>query len=111
MATERDGVIRLEKYTREAKQLVAGAQQLADQLQHSEVTPLHLLARGIDRSPGIAAVFKSARANPGDVADLCDKALKRLPKSGASMAYVSPRLLDLLDRAEITFHSCSVTTS
>ncbi len=99
MASERDGVIRLDRYDAETKQLVAGAQQLADERQHSEVTPLHVLARGIEHSPGIAAVFKSAGAPPGEVAELCDKALKRLPKTGG-MAYVSPRLIDLLDRAE-----------
>ena len=99
MASERDGVIRLEKYDAETKQLVAGAQQLADEHQHSEVTPLHVLARGIEHNPGMAAVFKSAGAPVGEVAELCDKALKRLPKTGG-MAYVSPRLIDLLDRAE-----------
>ncbi len=99
MASERDGVIRLEKFSAEAKQLVAGAQQLADEHQHAEVTPLHLLARGVERSPGIAAVFKSANANPNTIAELCERALKRIPKS-SGMAYVSPRLLDLLDRAE-----------
>ncbi|HHH30944.1 MAG TPA: AAA family ATPase [Polyangiaceae bacterium] len=99
MASERDGVLRLEKFSGEAKQLVAGAQQLADEHKHSEVTPLHLLARGVERSPGIAAVFKSANADPRVVMELCERALKRLPKT-TDVAYVSPRLLDLLDRAE-----------
>jgi ATP-dependent Clp protease ATP-binding subunit ClpB len=99
MASERDGVVRLEKFSAEAKQLVAGAQQLADERQHSEVTPLHVLARGIEQSPGIAAVFKSAGADPSTVAELCEKALKRLPKAG-DVAYVSQRLLDLLERAQ-----------
>src|SRR5690606_38205563 len=80
MASERDGVIRLEKFSPEAKQLVAAAQQLADERQHGEVQPLHLLARAIERSPGIAAVFKAAGAPPREVAELCDKALTRLPK-------------------------------
>jgi ATP-dependent Clp protease ATP-binding subunit ClpB len=99
MASERDGVLRLEKFNNEAKQLVAGAQQLADEHTHSEVTPLHLLARGVERSPGMAAVFKSAGAEPRVVLELCERALKRLPKTN-DVAYVSPRLLDLLDRAE-----------
>ena len=93
------GVIRLEKFTAEAKQLVAGAQQLADERQHGEVLPLHLLARAIDRSPAVCAVFKSAGADPKEVAELCDRALAKIGK-GDGVAYVSPRLLDLLDRAE-----------
>ncbi len=100
MASERDGVIRLDNYDSEAKQLVAGAQQLADERQHAEVTPLHLLSRGIDRSAGIAAVFRSAKADPEELAELCQTALGRLPKTGTGMAYVSPALLDLLNRAE-----------
>ncbi|MBW2522652.1 MAG: AAA family ATPase [Deltaproteobacteria bacterium] len=100
MSKERDGVIRLEKYSTEAKQLVAGAQQLADERQHDEVAPLHLLALGVDRSAGIAAVLKSAGAPPEEVGELCDKALERMAKSGKGMAYVSPALLDLLERAE-----------
>ncbi|MEM9694817.1 MAG: ATP-dependent Clp protease ATP-binding subunit, partial [Myxococcota bacterium] len=99
MATERDGVIRLEKFSPEAKQLVAGAQQLADEYNHGEVTPLHLVTRALERSPAFAAVFKSAGAPPAEVAELCEQALRRLPKSNG-VAYVSPKLLDLLDRAE-----------
>jgi ATP-dependent Clp protease ATP-binding subunit ClpB len=99
MASERDGVIRLEKFSAEAKQLVAGAQQLADERRHAEVAPIHLLARGIDRSPGVQAVFKSAGSDPRAVAELCERALGRLPKTGG-VAYVSSRLIDLLERAE-----------
>jgi ATP-dependent Clp protease ATP-binding subunit ClpB len=93
------GVIRLEKFTPEAKQLVGGAQQVADERQHSEVLPIHLLARAIDKSPAVGAVFKSAGADPAQVAELCERALTKLAKGGG-VAYVSPRLLDLLDRAE-----------
>jgi ATP-dependent Clp protease ATP-binding subunit ClpB len=99
MATERDGVIRLEKFNSEAKQLVAAAQQLADELQHGEVAPIHLLARAIDRHPGVQAVFRSAGAPPAELAELCEKQLRRMPKT-SGVAYVSPRLIDLLDRAE-----------
>ena len=42
---EKEGTIHLERYTTEAKQLVAGAQQIADERQHAEVTPVHLLLR------------------------------------------------------------------
>jgi ATP-dependent Clp protease ATP-binding subunit ClpB len=99
MTSERDNVIRLEKFTAEAKQLVGGAQQLADERGHGEVLPLHVLVRALDRSPGVQMVFKSAGANPAEVAELADKALRRMPKSG-DVAYVSERLKDLLERAE-----------
>ena len=92
-------MIRLEKFEPEAKQLVAGAQQLADARQHGEVIPLHLLARAVERSPAVGAVLKSAGAEPKAVVELCERALGKLAR-GASVAYVSPRFADLLDRAE-----------
>ena len=99
MSSDRDGVIRLEKFNSDAKALVAGAQQLADQSGHNEVLPVHLLSRAVERSPAMAAVLKSAGAPPAEVGEFCDKALKRLSKGG-DMAFVSPRMLDLLDRAQ-----------
>ncbi|MSP23663.1 MAG: AAA family ATPase [Myxococcales bacterium] len=98
MAGEDEGVIRLEKFTADAKQLVAGAQQLADERQHGEVIPIHLLARAVERSPGFCAVLKAAGAAPDGVRELCDRALGKLAR-GAAVAYVSPRFVDLLDRA------------
>ena len=40
---DKEGTIHLDRYTTDAKQVVAGAQQIADERQHTEVTPLHLL--------------------------------------------------------------------
>ncbi|MBI4703415.1 MAG: AAA family ATPase [Deltaproteobacteria bacterium] len=100
MAGEKQTVIRLERYAADAKQLVAGAQALADERGHAEVAPIHVLARAVERSPGVLAVLRSAGADPEQVAELCEKALERLPKSGDGVAYVGPRLMDLLDRAE-----------
>jgi ATP-dependent Clp protease ATP-binding subunit ClpB len=97
--SNRDGVIRLETFNPDAKALVAGAQQCADEAGHSEVLPVHLLRRAIDRSPAVAAVLKSAGAPPAEVAELCEKAFARLAKGG-DMAYVSARMLDLLERAQ-----------
>jgi ATP-dependent Clp protease ATP-binding subunit ClpB len=94
------GVIRLEKFAADAKQLVASAQELADQRGHAEVLPLHLLARGLERHPGIAAVLRSAGADPLVAAEQCERALAKLAKAGGGVSYVSPRLLDLLERAE-----------
>jgi ATP-dependent Clp protease ATP-binding subunit ClpB len=100
MATERDGIIRLESYTADAKQLVAGAQELADSRSHAEVTPLHLLARAIEHHPGVIAVMRAAGADPATASELCERGLARLSKASGGVAYVSPRLMDLLERAE-----------
>ncbi|AKT36181.1 ATP-dependent Clp protease ATP-binding subunit [Chondromyces crocatus] len=95
-----EGTIHLERYTQDARQVVAGAQQVADERQHQEVTTLHLLYRLLERDRGVGEVFRRAGADPNETLQLADAALRKLPKSPGAVAYVSPRLLDLLGRAE-----------
>ncbi len=93
------GVLRLQKFGAETKAFVAGAQQLADERGHGEVLPLHVLVRALEKSAGVAAVFRSAGADPQQLAELGERALGKLARGGG-VAYVSARLLDLIDRAE-----------
>src|SRR5262245_3816700 len=97
---DKEGTIHLERYTTDAKHLVAGAQQMADERGHSEVAPLHLLLRLLERDRGVVEVFRRAGADPSEVRELSEAALKRLPKATGGVAYVSPRLMDLLARSE-----------
>jgi ATP-dependent Clp protease ATP-binding subunit ClpB len=97
---EKDTTIHLERYTVDAKHLVAGAQQIADERGHAEVTPLHLLYRLLERDRGVAEVFRRAGADPNEALQLSEAALKRLPRAGGGVAYVNARLQDLLSRAE-----------
>jgi ATP-dependent Clp protease ATP-binding subunit ClpB len=91
--------LQLEKYTSDARGLVASAQTLADEQKHAEVSPLHLLVRLLDR-PGVAEVFRKAGADPNEIRDLAELQLRKAPKQTSGVAYVSSRLLDLLSRAE-----------
>jgi len=95
-----EGTLKLDRYAPRAKSLVVGAQTLADDRKHVEVEPIHLLARALDRHPGVAEVFRRAGADPNEVSRLAEATLNKLPKSRADVAYLSPALLDLLDRAE-----------
>ena len=97
---DKEGTIHLDRYTTDAKQLVAGAQQIADEKQHTEVTPLHLLMRLLERDRGVCEVFRRAGADPSEVSTLTEAALRKQPRASGGVAYVSPRLLDLLARAE-----------
>jgi ATP-dependent Clp protease ATP-binding subunit ClpB len=97
---DKEGTIHLDRYTTDAKQVVAGAQQIADERQHTEVTPLHLLTRLLERDRGVGEVFRRTGADPNEVLQLAEAALKRQTKATGGVAYVSPRLLDLLGRAE-----------
>jgi len=92
--------IHLERYAPDAKALVAGAQALADERKHSQVEPIHLLVRALDRDRGVAEVFRKAGAEPRDVAVEAESALARLAKSSGGLAYLSSAMLDLLARAE-----------
>ncbi|UQA61565.1 ATP-dependent Clp protease ATP-binding subunit [Polyangium aurulentum] len=94
-----EGTIHLERYTPDARQIVANAQQLADDRQHAEVSPLHLLARLLER-PGVAEVFRRAKAEPNEVMTLAEASLRKQPKASGGVAYVDARLIDLLSRAE-----------
>jgi ATP-dependent Clp protease ATP-binding subunit ClpB len=92
--------LQLEKYTSEARGLVAAAQGLADERGHAEVEPVHLLVRALDGTPGVDDVFRHAGADPAEVMSAAENALKRLLRGSGGVAYLSARLIDLLGRAE-----------
>jgi ATP-dependent Clp protease ATP-binding subunit ClpB len=108
MANEQ--TIHLDRYTSDAKALVAGAQGLADERKHTQVEPIHLLARALDRDPGVAEVFRRAGSNVRDVASEAESALSKLPRNATGLAYVSQAFQSLLGRAEKEAGSGQVTT-
>src|SRR5882762_5141932 len=81
----------LDGYAPDARQLVSGAQALADERKHVEVEPVHLLARALDRDRGadggVAEVFRRAGADPVQALSLTEAALAKLPKGQGGMAY------------------------
>src|SRR5262249_59297731 len=91
--------LHLERYAPDAKALVAGAQTLADERKHSQVEPIHLLARAIDRDRGVAEVFRKAGADPADVAVEAESALNRLGKGSGGLADLSNAMLQPPGRA------------
>lgn len=99
-----DKTIHLDQYTADARQIVAGAQQLADERQHGEVSPLHLLVRVLERDRGVHEVFRKAGADANEAMQLAEIQLRKLPKAVNQVAYVGPRMLDLLSRAEREAH-------
>ena len=100
MSEKPDNIQHLDSYTPDAKQIVAGAQQLADERKHAEVSPIHLLMKLLERDRGVGDVFRRAGADPGEVMQLAEAQLARLPKSQGKLAFLSARLVDLLSRAE-----------
>jgi ATP-dependent Clp protease ATP-binding subunit ClpB len=92
--------IPLDAYARDARALISSAQALADERKHAEVEPIHLLYRMTERDATLQAAFERAGVDPGDVLVEAEAQLRRLPRIPDAVAYLSPRLLDLLGRAE-----------
>jgi ATP-dependent Clp protease ATP-binding subunit ClpB len=99
MAEPRSTTLSLDRYAADAKAWVVAAQSLADERRHAEVTPLHLLLRGVERHAGIAEVLRRAGADVAELTAAATLALGNLPR-GDGPSYLSSRLLDLLSRAE-----------
>ncbi len=92
--------LRLEAYAKEAKTAISSAQTLADERKNAEVEPLHLLFVLLDSKPDAGAALERAGVDPTDVLVEAELLLRKLPSSRDVKSYLSPRMLDLLGRAE-----------
>ncbi len=92
--------LQLEAYTREARALIASAQALADERKHGEVEPVHLFYRLVERDASAQSALERAGVDAADALVEAESQLRRLPRLPGSVAYLSPRMLELLARAE-----------
>jgi ATP-dependent Clp protease ATP-binding subunit ClpB len=99
-AMTRNLTLRLDAYDREAQRTIHAAQGLADERRNPEVEPLHLLHRLLDRNDATQAVLRRAGVEPTDLLLEAEALVRRLPKADGVVAYFSPRMHDLLARAE-----------
>jgi ATP-dependent Clp protease ATP-binding subunit ClpC len=94
--------LRLDAYGDDARRMVAGSQQLADDRNNAEVEPIHLWYELVDGSDVAQAAVRQSGVDPSDVLVESEWALRRLPRAGAdTQAYLSSRYLELLSRAEL----------
>jgi ATP-dependent Clp protease ATP-binding subunit ClpB len=101
--------MRFDRLTVKAAEALQAAERLARDGNHSELTPLHLLAAllGTDRSASdgdrtgiVTPILEKAGANVGQIRSILDSELKRMPKvPGASLGMSRP-LQEVLDAAE-----------
>ncbi|MBI5303511.1 MAG: ATP-dependent chaperone ClpB [Chloroflexi bacterium] len=92
----------LNKLTEKAQEAVVAAQELAQNNQHSQIEPEHLLATLLAQSDGVVPQIISALgANPESIAQQVGGELNRLPKvSGATQQIgASQRLSRVLDNS------------
>jgi ATP-dependent Clp protease ATP-binding subunit ClpB len=92
--------LRLEAYDRDARGAIAAAQGLADERRNPEVDPVHLLYRLVERADPVQQAIARAGVDPVDVLVEAEAEIRKLVKLDGAVAYLSPRMLDLLGRAE-----------
>jgi ATP-dependent Clp protease ATP-binding subunit ClpB len=92
----------LNKLTEKAREALLGAKELAEQLNHSQIGPEHLLVALVEQPEGIVPeVLRKMNVDPARSAGDARAALGRRPQVyGGSEAGISPRLSATLDGAQ-----------
>ncbi|HET9591043.1 MAG TPA: Clp protease N-terminal domain-containing protein, partial [Anaerolineales bacterium] len=92
----------INRFTEKSQEAVIRAQQVAEELNHSQVEPEHLFAALLQQDEGIVPqVLQRVGANPRDLLQQVQTELDRLPKvsGGGVQVSISPRLRKVLVRA------------
>src|ERR1044071_9071291 len=92
----------LNKFTEKAQEAVLGAQRLAEQANHPQIEPEHLLASLVDQHEGIVPeILRKLNVNPAVVSAGVHDALKTMPSAyGGSQPGISARLKRVTDVAQ-----------
>jgi ATP-dependent Clp protease ATP-binding subunit ClpB len=94
--------MRMDKLTIKAQEALAAARDLADQRNHQEVTPEHVLQALLEQDQGVtSALLRKLGVDPDAVKRSVDSALEQLPQVRGATAdvYVGRRIKDLLEEA------------
>ncbi len=95
---------KFDRLTVKAQEAVQNAQRLAEQRNHQQIQPLHLLMSLLEESDGVVKpLLQKIGANQQQLSNMVDGELKRLPSvssSNAQSAGASRPLMDLLDKAQ-----------
>jgi ATP-dependent Clp protease ATP-binding subunit ClpB len=91
----------LNKYTEKAQEAIIGAQNLAGEQNHSEVTPEHLLVALVEQEGGIVpSILRKMNIDPAKVQGEARALLKGLPQAYGGDVRLSPRMKLIFDSAE-----------
>jgi ATP-dependent Clp protease ATP-binding subunit ClpB len=95
-------VMNLNKFTEKAHEALVGAQRLAEQLNHAQVDPEHLLVTLVEQPEGVVPeVLRKMSADPQRVSAAVRAALARRSQvHGAGSPNLSPRLAAIVEMAE-----------
>src|SRR5262245_29856541 len=91
----------INKFTEKAQEAVVGAQTLAGELTHSEITPEHLLVTLIEQQGGIVpSILRKLTIDPARAAADARALLNNLPKAYGADLRFSPRMKLVIDTAQ-----------
>jgi len=91
----------LNKLTEKAQEAVVGAQSLAGERHHAEITPEHLLVALVEQSGGIVpSILQKMSLDPRRVATDARGLLESLPKVQGADLRLSPRMPLIVDSAQ-----------
>jgi ATP-dependent Clp protease ATP-binding subunit ClpB len=92
----------INKYTEKAQEAMAGAQHRAEQLNHAQIEPEHLLVALVEQRDGVVPeLLRKMSTDPGAIANAGRELLTKFPQAyGGSQPGISPRLKLVADLAE-----------
>src|SRR5215472_15080683 len=92
----------INKYTEKAQEAVLGAQHLAEQMNHAQIEPEHLLVSLLEQRDGIVPeLARKLSADPAALATAARELLARMPQAyGGAQPGLSPRLKLVTDMAQ-----------
>jgi ATP-dependent Clp protease ATP-binding subunit ClpB len=92
----------INKYTEKAQEAVIAAQQLAEQLNHAQIEPEHLLLVLIEQPDGIVpALIRKMEVDPKQLADQLRSELSKQPSAyGGAQPSLAPRLRKVTDASQ-----------
>jgi ATP-dependent Clp protease ATP-binding subunit ClpB len=91
----------LNKYTEKAQEAIIGAQNLAGEQNHSEVTPEHLLVALVEQDGGIVpSILGKMNIDPAKMRGEARALVKNLPQAYGGDVRLSPRMKLIFDSAE-----------
>jgi ATP-dependent Clp protease ATP-binding subunit ClpB len=91
----------LNTFTEKGQEAVLGAQTLATEQNHSEVTPEHLLVTLVEQSGGIVpSILRKMSIDPARVAADARGLLKAMPQAHGADVRLSPRMKLIFDSAQ-----------
>src|SRR5690349_4723118 len=93
--------MRFEKLTVKAQEAVVRAQELAQERNHAEVGPLHLLTALLNEDEGVVTpLLQKIGANAGQITQIAEAELRRLPSATGTQVGMSRALQDVFAQAQ-----------